>query len=416
MRVLLLSQHTSPLDQPGGGAAGGMNTYVLQSARALARRGVAVEMATAVDREADAGTIDVGDGIRLHVLAVPGEGDGGHAQRFGAALATAAAERAPGAMAVPDVVHGHYWLSGIAGAVAASRWGVPLVQSAHTLARVKNAALAPGDAPEGPERIAAEDRLAHEAAALVASTAGEADQLVRLCGADRARVHVVEPGVDATIYTRDAADPGERAAMRAELGVPGDAAVIAYVGRLQPLKSPETLLQLGIPLRGALDEQRPLALVLCGSPSGRAVGEEARLRAFAAALPPGVTVRFVPPRPAAALARLYRSVDAVVVPSRSESFGLVALEAQACGVPVVASRVGGLPRALDDGRAGLLVDGHDPSVWADAVARVLTDDALASLLSAAGPRHAAGFPWDRTAAGLLTAYAAAGPALDVGFR
>lgn len=416
--MALLSRHTSPLAQAGGGTAGGMNTYVLNSALALGRLGVRVDMLTATRDLAAPAVVEVAERVLLHrVPARPGADALEGYRHFGSDVAALVGSC--------DVVHGHYWQSGVAGLVAAAALGAPLVQSSHTLARVKNAALGTAPTPEGDVRIHAEDALAARAALLVANTAGEASELVRLYGADPARVRVVEPGVDTEVFRASAGSSDatggpdgnpaavvaavERIAVRAGLDLPADAFVVAFVGRLQPLKAPEVLLRLAVPLDELLRRDggaggRPLALVVCGAPAGPDVGELDRLRALAGELPPAITVRFTPPRPPAELAALYRAVDAVVVPSRSESFGLVALEAQACGTPVVAAAVGGLPRAVDDGAAGLLVTGRDPSRWAAAVHTALVDAGERARLQAAGPRHAAGFTWTRTAAALLAAY------------
>ncbi len=404
LRVALLSRHTSPLAQAGGGTAGGMNTYVLNSALALARLGVRVDMATATHDPAAARTVDVADGVVLHRLAArAGSGPLESYRQFGADVVDL--------LGACDVVHGHYWQSGVAGLVAAEAFGAPLVQSSHTLARVKNAALGVGQVADGDVRIEAEDDLAARATLLVANTAGEAAELVRLYGADPDRIRVVEPGVDTATFTVLDDRPGaaERAAVRAALDVPADALAVAFVGRLQPLKAPDVLLALAAPLLRRLRDDpataaRPLALVVCGAPAGADVGELDRLRALAAELPPEIAVRFSPPRPPADLAALYRAVDVVAVPSRSESFGLVALEAQACGTPVVAAAVGGLPRAVGEGAAGLLVTGSDPADWAAAVHTALIDPGERTRLRAAGPRHAAGFTWARTARSLLAAY------------
>ncbi len=400
-----------------------MNTYVLNSALALGRLGVRVDMLTATRDLAAPAVVEVAERVLLHrVPARPGADALEGYRHFGSDVAAL--------VGGCDVVHGHYWQSGVAGLVAAAALGVPLVQSSHTLARVKNAALGTASTPEGDVRIHAEDELAARAALLVANTAGEASELVRLYGADPTRVRVVEPGVDTGVF-RAAAGPSdaagapggagasaagsaaaaavERVGVRAGLDLPADALVVAFVGRLQPLKAPEVLLRLTGTLDGLLRRDggaggRPLALVVCGAPAGPDVGELDRLRALAGELPAEILVRFTPPRPPAELAALYRAVDAVVVPSRSESFGLVALEAQACGTPVVAAAVGGLPRAVDDGAAGLLVTGRDPARWAAAVHTALVDAGERARLQAAGPRHAAGFTWTRTATALLAAY------------
>lgn len=400
LRVALLSRHTSPLAQAGGGNAGGMNTYVLQTALALAALGVTVEMATEAGEAALAGWAQVADGVRLHRFVRSRFGSGGFT------------EQAIRLLPRCDAVHGHYWQSGPAGLAVAAAWDAPLVQSSHTLGRVKNGALIPGQPPESEDRLRVEDDLAARADLLIANTPREADELVRLYACDPARVRVVEPGVDTATFRpagSNAAAESDRRLLRTELDLPEDALVLAFVGRLQRLKAPAVLLELAAPLRDRLlRDGSPaadrLALVICGAPAGDDRGELDRLRLLAPTLPPGVRVRFTPPRPAARLAALFRGADVVVVPSRSESFGLVALEAQACGTPVVAADVGGLPRAVGDGAAGVLVHSHDRQLWADAIHRLLVEPAELIRLRAVGPRHASGFTWDRTARSLLAAY------------
>lgn len=399
----MLSLHTSPVEQAGSGSAGGMNTYVLQTAHALARRGVDVALATGGHRP---DVRQLAPRLRLHIVATTGTGDpdevAGAAQRFGDALATA----------IPpcDVVHGHYWLSGLAAERLAARWTTTFVQSSHTLAAVKIRALGDPDAEPG-RRVAAEAHLAQAADRLVANTAHEAAELVTECGADPDRVSVVEPGVDHRVFVAST-DPDEAAATRVEFGLDPQAPAVAYVGRLQPLKGPDVLLRAAGPLvelLAAAGHPRRLTVVVCGAPAGPGPDEDHRLRQLAQQVPDGVRVRFLAPLPPAALARVYRALDIVAVPSRSESFGLVALEAQACGTPVVAAAVGGLPRAVAPDAGGLVPD-HDPGRWAQALSRLLTDPAAAAAAARGASRHAARFSWDRTADGLLDAYAVAAAA------
>ena len=393
----MVSLHTSPVDLPGTGDAGGMNTYVLQTAHSLAALGVRVELVTGTAGPGRSVCVDTG--VHLHEVGVrsarDAEGQAAAAAEFGSAVVAAVGRC--------DVVHGHYWLSGLAAERISAAWGAAFVQSSHTLAAVKSDAMHdPGSEPA--VRVAAETGLARTADRLVANTAVEAAQLVRWCAADPERVSVVEPGVDLAVFTPAADETGRRDTRR-ELGIGEDEPVVAYIGRLQPLKGPDVVIAAAGPLLEMLVRAgRPprVTVVICGAPAGRAVGEMDRLRALADLAPPGVTIRFVDPRPAPALAELYRAVDVVAVPSRSESFGLVALEAQASGAPVVAASVGGLPRAVWAGSA--LVDGHDPYEWAVALARVLTNPESTTVGVAAGLAHARGFSWDRTARGLLAVY------------
>jgi D-inositol-3-phosphate glycosyltransferase len=402
-RVATLSVHTSPLDQPGAGDAGGMNVYIVEVSRRLAERGIAVDVFTRATSSDLPPVVEMSPGVTVrHVSAGPFEGLGkddlpAQLCAFTAAVLREEAQHEPGHF---DVVHSHYWLSGQVGWLARDRWGVPLVHSAHTLAKVKNAALAEGDAPEPRARVIGEEQVVAEADRLVANTADEAHQLVRWYDADPQRTLVIPPGVDLQRFS-----PGDRLAARRRVGVPADAVVLLFVGRIQPLKGPDLLLQAAA--RMLADDpglRATLQVLVVGAPSGSGLAEPRRLQELAVSL--GVTdvVRFLPPQPPAQLAEHYRAADVAVVPSHNESFGLVALEAQACGTPVVAAAVGGLQTAVDDGVSGLLVADRDPRSYAAAIRRVL---AGRELLAAGAGRHASRFSWDRTVDSLVDAYAAA---------
>jgi D-inositol-3-phosphate glycosyltransferase len=418
----MVSLHTSPLDQPGTGDAGGMNVYVVELARQLAARGTEVEVFTRATSSALEPAVAVADGVLVrHVAAGPFEGlakEDLPAQlcAFAAGVMRTEARQQPGWY---DVVHSHYWLSGQVGYLAADRWHVPLVHSAHTLAKVKNAHLADGDPPEPPARVIGEEQVVAAADRLVASTGEEARDLVEHYDADPTRVDVVPPGVDLELFTPSA--PGGRAAARVALGLPPGAAVLLFAGRVQPLKGPDVLVRATARiLRQDPSLRGRLLVAVVGGPSGSGLQRPEELQALSRSLGlldvPGVpdVVRFEPPAPRAVLADWYRAADVVAVPSHNESFGLVALEAQACGTPVVAARVGGLRTAVDDGASGLLVDGHDPDRWARALAGLLADEAGRTRLAAGARRHAERFGWGATADGVLAAYAAARSGADAG--
>jgi D-inositol-3-phosphate glycosyltransferase len=277
---------------------------------------------------------------------------------------------------------------------------VPLVHTAHTLARVKNAALAEGDPPEPMVRVIGEDQVVAESDRLVCNTDIEARELVDLYGADPARIVTIPPGVDLARFR-----PGDRAAARTRLGIPVDAVVLAFAGRIQPLKAPDVLLHAA----AALLERDPalrarMVVLVAGGPSGSGLAEPTGLQQLAARLRLDDVVRFLPPQTPDGLATVFRAADVVAVPSHNESFGLVALEAQACGTPVVAARVGGLPVAVADGRSGLLVDGHRAGPWADALAAFALDPVRRAALSREAVAHANRFSWDRTTDALLSTY------------
>ncbi|MGY1770544.1 D-inositol-3-phosphate glycosyltransferase [Blastococcus sp. SYSU D00813] len=411
-RVATLSVHTSPLDQPGAGDAGGMNVYIVEVSRRLAARGIAVDVFTRATSSDLPPVVEMSPGVLVrHVTAGPFEGLGkeelpGQLCAFTAAVLREEAQHEPGHY---DVVHSHYWLSGQVGWLARDRWSVPLIHSAHTLAKVKNAALAAGDRPEPRARVIGEEQVVAEADRLIANTEDEARQLVEHYGADPRRTLVVPPGVDLDRFR-----PSDRAAARRAVGLPEDAVVLLFVGRIQPLKAPDLLLETAArmlaedpALRGRLHVQ------VVGAPSGSGLEAPRQLQEQAVSLGIADLVRFLPPQPPDRLAEHYRAADVAVVPSHNESFGLVALEAQACGTPVVAAAVGGLRTAVRDGVSGVLVDGRDPADYAAAVGAVL---GRRELLSAGARRHAAAFSWDRTADSLVEAYTAAATEMAGGAR
>jgi D-inositol-3-phosphate glycosyltransferase len=398
--VAVLSVHTSPLAQPGIGDAGGMNVYVLQSALHMARRGVEVEIFTRATASTDPPVVRVAPGVLVrNVVAGPFEGldkDDLPTQlcAFAAGVLRAEAAHEPGYY---DIVHSHYWLSGQVGWLARDRWAVPLVHTAHTLAAVKNAAVTDGcvsQAPEPPLRTVGEQQVVDEADRLIVNTDDEAGQLVSLHKADPVRIDVAHPGVDLDVFR-----PGDRRAARAALGLPLSEHVVAFVGRIQPLKAPDIL------LHAAAKLQR-VRVVVAGGPSGSGLAAPDDLVRLADELGIAARVTFLPPQSREDLARLFQAADLVAVPSYSESFGLVAVEAQACGTPVVAAAVGGLPVAVRHGVSGTLVSGHDVDQWARAIDELLQLGAgpQAWAMSCSAAQHAARFSWDNTVDALLASY------------
>jgi D-inositol-3-phosphate glycosyltransferase len=407
-RVAMLSVHTSPLHQPGTGDAGGMNVYIVELAKRLAERDIQVEVFTRATSGGAPPVVELAPGVLVrHVDAGPYEGlakEDLPAQlcAFTHGVMRAWAHHRPGYY---DLVHSHYWLSGHVGWLAAERWGVPLVHAMHTMAKVKNAALAAEDNPEPAARVIGETQVVAAADRLIANTDGEAAELVRHYDAAPERVAVVHPGVN---LDRFRPLPGGRAAARDRLGLPQDAVVPLFAGRIQPLKAPDVLVRAVAVL---LDEEpglrERLVVPVVGGPSGSGLAKPEALYKLAARLGVSDVVRFEPPVDQARLADWYRAATVLVMPSYSESFGLVAVEAQACGTPVVAARVGGLPVAVSDGDTGFLVDGHDPRDYARALRRFVDQPDLAARLGAAAARHARGFGWDTAAAQTAEVYAAA---------
>ena len=401
-RVAMLTVHTSPLDAPGSGDAGGLNVYVIEVARRLAAAGVEVEIFTRATSASLEPVVEVIPGVRVrHVVAGPFEGLSkedlpGQLCAFTAGVMRAVAAHPEGHY---HVVHSHYWLSGQVGWLAADRWDVPLVHTMHTMARVKNRSLASGDRAEPPGREIGEAQVVAAADRLIANTDVEARELVELYDADPDRVAVVPPGVDLDLFR-----PGDRAAARRAVGIDADDLVVLFVGRIQPLKAPDLLLKAAARLR----ERDPdgeiahrLRVVVLGGPSGSGLDRPRELQDLADTLGIADRVTFAPPGSRAELADYMRAADLVGVPSHSESFGLVALEAQACGIPVVAAAVGGLPKAVG---AGLLVPSHDVDDWADALAQLLLDPARRAELGAQAVTHASRFGWEATTQALLSVY------------
>jgi D-inositol-3-phosphate glycosyltransferase len=404
-RLAMISLHTSPLDQPGTGDAGGMNVYVIELAKRLVRRGLEVDVFTRSTSSALEPAVSPADGVTVrHIHAGPFEGL--TKEELPAQLCVFAREvlRAEAAQPVGhyDAVHSHYWLSGQVGALARDRWGVPLVHSMHTMGKVKNDALADGDTPEPPARLIGEEQVM-----LIANTDIEAKQLIELSDADPGRVEVVHPGVDLAVFR-----PLAAAEARAGLGLPVDAEVLLFAGRIQPLKAPDVLLHaVAEMLEREPGRRGSLVVPVVGGPSGSGLDKPQALADLAAEL--GITdvVRFIPPVSQDELARWYAAATAVAVPSYNESFGLVAAEAQATGTPVVAAAVGGLTTVVRDGHSGLLVEGHDAHDWAEALTRVLDDRDLRTRLEVGALRQARLFSWEATADRTLEVYERAAAAL-----
>ena len=405
-RIAVLSVHTSPLDQPGTGDAGGMNVYVVETARRLAESGVEVEIFTRATSSALPPSVQTDPGVTVrHVTAGPFEGLlkqdlPGQLCAVTAGVMRAEAARPEGWF---DLVHSHYWLSGQVGWLSKERWSVPLVHSMHTMAKVKNRDLAAGDQQEPAMRVIGEEQVVSAADRLVANTDDEARELVDLYGADPSIVDVVHPGVDLDVFS-----PGSRDAARRVHGLAQDALVLLFVGRIQPLKAPDILIRAAAQMVAADPSlRRRLVVAICGGPSGSGLDQPTALFDLARSLGILELVRFEPPGDRATLVQWYRAADVVVVPSYSESFGLDAIEAQACGTPVVASAVGGLRTAVSDRVSGLLVNGHDPGHFALAITRIVADSGFRRSLSVGARQHASSFGWAATTAGLLNSYSEA---------
>jgi D-inositol-3-phosphate glycosyltransferase len=399
-RIAVLMVHTSPLEQPGIGDAGGMNIYVVESAQRMAAMGVLVDIFTRRTHATEAETVEISPGVRLRYF------ECGHGTLTKEQLPAHIAGLSKEFLRLMkdenyDAIHSHYWISGKVAMPAAKELGIPLVHTMHTMARVKNLNLAEGETPEPMIRVQGETQVVAAANALVANTDAEAASLVSLYDACPDIVHVVSPGVDLYTFT-----PGvNRSSAREFVGLPQEALVVSFVGRIQPHKGPEVLIRATSELvKHSPLLRHKLIVNIIGGASGANTEEVDRLKELATWLAIDDVVRFSPPVPRADLAQWYRAADLVVVPSYSESFGLVALEAQACGTPVVATAVGGLRTAVADGISGVLVDGHDPKAWSSVIVRLLQEPQRRVLLSMGAIEHASHFGWDATARGTLDIY------------
>ena len=389
--LAVLSLHTSPLVQPGTGDSGGMNVYVRELVSSLAQAGVECTVYTRRWSDELAPVVEVEPGFRVvHVPAglpeLPKELLPDVVDEFTAGVLDDI--RAVGGT---DAIHANYWLSGVAGHRLKHELDIPLVSTFHTLARVK---AETGD-PEPQLRIAAEAEVIACSDAITASCPAEAEQLVRLYGAKPERIDLVPPGVIHAFFS-----PGDRAGARAALGV-GEHPVLLFVGRIQPLKG------LDVAIRALAELRRDDAvLVVVGGPSGiDGPTEAAKATLLADELGVSDRIHWVAPQPHHLLSTYYRAADLCIVPSRSESFGLVALEAAACGTPVVAAAVGGLTTLVDQGRTGFLVDDRAPEAFAAYVDAILADPTAAAAMGAAAAERALGYTWSTTAGRLRRLYA-----------
>ncbi len=402
-RIASLSVHTSPLHQPGTGDSGGMNVYIVETSKRLAQRGIEVEIFTRATSPKDEDNVELAPGVTVkHIPAGPFEGLRKEDLPAQLCAVTAGVLRAEANKreGFYDLLHSHYWLSGQVGWIAQERWGVPLVHTMHTMARVKNRNLADGDVPEPTIREIGEEQVVQTADRLVANTQTEAQELIELYGAEPERVHVVHPGVDLNNFV-----PGSKSEARHKLGLATNAAVMLFVGRIQPLKAPDVLLKAAAELiRHQPELRNRLVVPICGGPSGTGLARPDALHELAAELGITENVIFEPPTNRARLVTWLQAADVCLVPSYNESFGLVALEAQACGTPVIAANVGGLPTAVSNNYSGLLVDGHNPHDWAHVLEKYFADPKLQEKLSAGALDHAAKFSWEATTERLIEVY------------
>jgi D-inositol-3-phosphate glycosyltransferase len=402
-QIALLSVHTSPLDQPGVGDAGGLNVYVVETAKRLAQQNIGVNIFTRRTSSSVKNESILFDGVKVKQITA-GPFEGLTKQSLPSQLCALSAgvlrEEALQKEGYYQLIHSHYWLSGQVGWVASERWNVPLVHSMHTMAKVKNSSLAIDDSPEPTEREIGEQQVVDAANQLVANTESEAQDLIHLYGADTNNVSVVNPGVDLDLFS-----PGDQLIARKELGIPQDAIVFTFVGRVQPLKAPDVLIKAAHQfINNHPNLRNKVRVVICGGLSGSGLNRPESLVSLVKELDLLENVIFLAPSSREKLTSVYRASTLVAVPSYSESFGLVAIEAQACGIPVIATNVGGLKTTVADNKSGLLVNGHDPRTWAQVLAQLSLDDAELNKLQIGARQHALNFSWDKTVSGLINVY------------
>lgn len=392
-RIAVISMHTSPTAPLGKAANGGLNVYVREVCTAFSDRGIATDVYTRVQSIDDPRTEELAPLSRVVYIPAGRDLDKYSLYREVPGFAAGISEFAAAEGLEYDLLFSHYWLSGEAACLLRPRLAPAWAHIAHTLGLVKNRNLAEGDTPEPAVRIAAEGEIAREADLLIASTDSESREIVDAYGADPSRVAVVAPGVDLVTFR-----PIDRMIARREIDA-GPGPLLLFVGRLERLKGVDTAIRALAELRrGGRDDVRLLVL---GDDSHVAAGDEQsekeRLQQIAAA--EGVTdrVEFIGSVAHHELPFFYAAADACLMPSHNESFGLVGLEAQACGCPVVGSGVSGIRSVVRDEVTGFLVDGHDPSAYADRIARLLDDPELARQMGRRGQLLAQRFSWNRTA-------------------
>lgn len=399
-RIAMVSMHTTPADQPGLGDSGGMNVALLSLARALADRDVEVDLLTRATGTPQ--VVELSPGVVQHSLAAgePTVMAKGRlvdvADEFGEAVARLAGRDAPRY----DLIHAHYWLSGLATLPVAIELGLPFVQSFHTLAAMKNGALAEGDDPEPEGRLRGEAFLANQADAVVAGSSAEVTVLIDELRAPADKLWVIPPGVDTDLFRPGRHDAS--ALVRQQLGLEPDRPILVVAGRIQPLKGQELAIR-ALAVVHALRGWAPV-LVLAGEPTDGAEGYAEGLARLALDLGVGADVRFVGALPREVLADLFAAASLTLVPSFSETFGLVALESASSGTPVLGFRSTGLVESVAEGDSGMLLDARDPGQWAHVISSLLSDPERLARLGVTARRHAEGFTWATAGASLLAVY------------
>ncbi|HEY5891057.1 MAG TPA: glycosyltransferase [Acidimicrobiia bacterium] len=396
-RVAFLSLHTCPLLQPGRGWAGGMNVYIDELARALAREGIRVDVFTRQHGRSEPETVVVEKGFLLHhINAGPlREISPERTMRFLGVFTDGVLDRLEDIKDI-SLIHSHYWLSGWAGMRIKQATGLPAINSFHTLGKVKDRSGGDGAVSSSRYRLSTEQEVIDASDRIIVSTEREKLDLVDLYGANPVDICVAVPGVNHDLFA-----PGVRSAARIRLGWP-DVPTVLFVGRIQSLKGPDVALEAFQGIASRIGDARLVIVGAAAGDDGEFVWENLQRRAKAADL--GDRVTFADPVPHREMPDVYRGSDVVLVPSRSESFGLVAAEAQAAGIPVIAANVGGLPSVLPATSGGVLVDGWNGEEWSQALYQVLTDSNMSKKLQDAGPREAERFSWESAVERIVEIY------------
>lgn len=399
-RVAVIAYHVSPLLEPGSGDAGGMSVYVRELSAALASSGVRTDIFTRAVSPFDR-TVELSEGVRVIPIEsgprtplskheLPDHLDGFVASVRAFALAQRVSY---------DVIHSHYWQSGVVGRALASTWNVPLVHSFHTLAKVKNATLAPGDFPEPQSRERGEQEVIEAADVLIASTDDEYEALACMYRAPHDRLKTLPPGVDHELFS-----PGDRTEARKRLGLPLDRPILVSVGRIQKLKGLELAIETTAALRKSFPQAEPLLVIVGGASGPGGEDELTRLGDLTQRLGLADNVMFRGPQPHATLVDLYRAADVALVCSYSESFGLTVLEAQASGTPVVGTDAVGPSNAVRDGISGFVLPTRDPDLFAARIAELVRDPAKSEAFSRAAREASLPYSWKATAESLVGLY------------
>lgn len=400
--VAYIAMHSSPLLQPGTGDAGGMNVYLDLLSRTMNARGVNVTTFTRRESQDQPTVTAVSDSYKVvHIDAGPfGPMSLSEMRQYAPMFASGVMGWIDDSDEQFDLVHSHYWLSGRTGVRIKDKYSIPLANSFHTLGRVKDLARGNGEQPSSNERVLTEEEVISRSDCVIASTPFEFEDLLEHYSASPERLCVSPPGVDHSMFK-----PADRWLARERLGLGGEP-IVMYAGRIQAHKGTSTAVEAYALLRASLDPGlgEPVLQIIGGASGQDGEAELDKCRAIATRHGVSDGVQFIDPVPHALLADYYRAADAVIVPSLSESFGLVAAEAQACGTPVVASKTGGLAYVVASSDSGLLVDADDPAAFATALKAIIEHEGFAQRLSEGAVAFSQRFSWDSTANRLLELY------------